>query len=27
MTADYDRTFPGVSRTRDVVALVDERNI
>ncbi len=27
MVADYDRAFPSVLRTRDVVTLVDERNI
>jgi hypothetical protein len=27
MVADYDRAFPSVLRTRDVVTLVDERNV
>jgi hypothetical protein len=27
MVADYDRAFRSVLRTRDVVTLVDERNI
>jgi hypothetical protein len=27
MVADYDRAFPSVLRTRDVVTLADERNV
>ena len=27
MIADYDRAFPSVLRTRDVVTLVDERDV
>jgi hypothetical protein len=27
MVTDYDRAFPSVLRTRDVVSLVDERNV
>ena len=27
MVADYERAFPSVLRTRDVVTLADERNV